>query len=63
MKKYAIVSQGVVENVVLWDGSSPCDAIPIDAILLPDTSNVCPGYTYDEANFVAPPEPVAPTFT
>ncbi|MCI3206574.1 MULTISPECIES: hypothetical protein [Pandoraea] len=55
MKKYAIIENGAVVNVVLWDGETKCDAIPDDAVELPDGSAVSPGYAFDGANFIAPP--------
>lgn len=61
MPRYAIVEDGNVVNVVLWDGSAECDSIPEDAIELPDDSPVGPGYSFGSDGFVAPPAPAAPS--
>lgn len=59
MNRYALVQNGVVVNVVLWDGQSPwTDSLAIT--LLAPGSPVCPGYTYDGTNFTAPPSPPPP---
>lgn len=62
-KRYAIVANGVVTNVVLWDGS-PHWAPPngSSANLLPDDSIVGSGYTFDGTNYVEP-VPVAPVLS
>lgn len=54
MSRYAIVQNGVVTNVVIWDGEAECAAIPADAIKLDDGSLVSPGYTYDGVTFTPP---------
>lgn len=62
--RYAVVTSGVVTNVILWDGVSPW-APPVGSTvqLLPDDSPVFPGYTFDGTTFTAPPAPApqAPT--
>lgn len=58
MNRYAIIENGVVVNVVLWDGQTQW-ADSQAAILLPAGSPVGPGYTYDGTNFTAPPPPPA----
>lgn len=60
MPRYAIVDGGAVDNVVLWDGESPCLAIPESAIQLPDDSPVGPGWMYANGQFTAPPQPEPP---
>lgn len=54
MGRFAIIEGGVVTNVVLWDGVAECDAIPANAIRLPDYSPVGPGYSSDGTNFSPP---------
>ena len=56
MANYALVVNGVVENIVIWDGDtntwSPPDGS--QAILIPDGEVVGIGYTYDGSVFSAP---------
>ncbi len=55
--RYAVVRDGVVENVVLWDGES--DWAPPEGSILVETAAAGPGDTYDGAKFrksVAPPQ-------
>jgi len=55
INRYTIVTNGVVENVVLWDGVS--DWAPpagSTANLLPDASPVAIGYTLDGTNYAEP---------
>jgi hypothetical protein len=58
MNSYAIVENGVVVNVVLWDGvvewTPPASAIVHQ---LQDGVSCGPGYTFDGTNFVGPPAP------
>ncbi len=62
MSRYAIVENGVVVNVVIWDGKTECAAIPDDAICLPSNSPVGPGFTFDGTAFAAPaPAPSIPS--
>lgn len=57
--RYAVSVNGVVADVVLWDGVSPWTPPEGSTVtLLPDDSPVFPGYTFDGTNFTAPP--VAP---
>ena len=57
MANYAVISNGVVENVIVWDGESeyPNSENLIDLSAHP---NVGPGYTYDGAAFTPPTQPV-----
>ncbi|WP_321789229.1 hypothetical protein [Burkholderia pyrrocinia] len=56
-EKYAIVRNGEVENVILWNGDEEIWQPPegAAAILLPEDSSVGIGYTFDGEQFVAPP--------
>lgn len=54
MKRIAMIKDGVVQNVALWDGVSPWDPagfVLIDVTAQPD---VAVGWTYDGINFLAP---------
>ncbi|MDE1006993.1 MAG: hypothetical protein OSB38_15130 [Paraburkholderia fungorum] len=53
MQNYAVVSNGVVENVIVWDGESE---YPDSAALISLASNpeVCPGYSYNGTTFSPP---------
>lgn len=52
--RYAVIANGAVENVIVWDGESeyPNSAQLID---LSEHPQVGPGYTYDGTTFTAPP--------
>jgi hypothetical protein len=56
INRYAIVEDGTVVNVALWDGTTEWDGNE-GAVLLPENSPVDLGYTYDGLNFTAPPPP------
>lgn len=67
MSKYALVKDGTVENVILWDGvpyAPATDEAPATgwnppdgytALPLEDDSSVGPGWTYDGTTFTALP--------
>lgn len=59
--RYAIVENGTVVNVVIWDGDTTVWQPPkgTTANLLPDDSPVSPGWTFDGTNY-APPATAAP---
>ncbi len=61
-QRYAIVRDGIVENVVLWDGDAEKWAPPkgAAAYAAPDDA-VSRGWTYADGAFVPPPAPV-PSF-
>jgi len=64
MGTYAVVEDGAVTNVVLWDGDAeewqpPANAL---AVLLDDGSSVGIGWTYANGEF-APPVAVQPVLT
>lgn len=59
MADYALVKNGVVENVIVWDGVKQAN---LDGDLIPADSNTRVGGTYDGSfHFVEPasPEPTA----
>jgi hypothetical protein len=53
MASYAVISNGVVENVIVWDGVAP---YPNSEALVDLTANpqVGPGYTYNGTTFTPP---------
>lgn len=56
--KYAIIKDGVVTNMIVWDGVSEYDYGASDGVLalkLNDDEQVGPGYLYDGKIFTAPP--------
>jgi hypothetical protein len=54
MANYAIVSNGVVENVIVWDGETPFPGS--DGLIdLASNPQVGPGYLYADGIFTAPP--------
>ena len=58
MARYAIVSNGTVENVSEWDGVTPWEPpAGTTAVACPD--NVAIGYTYDGAEWTPPSAPPA----
>jgi len=61
MNRYAIIANGVVANIVLWDGAASWTP-PTGSTtkLVPDNSQVNIGFAFDGTNFVAPAQP-APT--
>ena len=59
MADYALVKNGTVENIIVWNGVKP---VNLDGDLIPADSNARVGGTYDGAfHFVDPPalEPTA----
>lgn len=56
INRYAIVANGTVENVVMWDGDATTWQAPVGAAanILPDSLPVSPGYTFDGTNYEAP---------
>jgi hypothetical protein len=61
MANYAVISNDVVENVIVWDGAAP---YPNSEELIDLTANpqVGPGYTYNGTTFTAPAvRPSSPT--
>jgi hypothetical protein len=58
INSYAVAANGVVENIVLWDGESEWSPPEgATAVLIPSATEVNIGYAFDGTNF-ANPEPV-----
>ncbi len=56
--RWAIVIGGVVDNVVLWDGSASwAPPAGSDAVALADGQACGIGWTYDGTTFAEPEEP------
>ncbi len=55
LRRYAVVRDGVVENVVLWDGES--DWAPPEGSTLVEDIAAGPGDVYDGGNFHRPAPP------
>jgi hypothetical protein len=60
IKNYVIIENNLVTNVVVWDGDTTQWQPPQGSIALPQVSNEGIGWTYDGANFIAPPPALAP---
>ena len=56
INRYAIVENGVVTNVILWDEEATVWQPPTGstAYLLPANSPVAPKWTFDGTNYSAP---------
>ncbi|WP_156293358.1 hypothetical protein [Serratia oryzae] len=54
--KHCLVSGGIVENVILWDGATPVDFGDAEVIGVDDDCYVAPGFLYDGKEFSPPPE-------
>jgi len=55
--RYAIVRGQIVENVIIWDGTSSY-APPEGTILVPiNGAPAAPGYIYSDGKFIAPESP------
>lgn len=54
---YAIVANGVVVNIIVWDGDTSTWQPPqgSTAVAIPDGTFVNIGYLYDGTSFSAPP--------
>jgi hypothetical protein len=61
ISKYAVIDNGIVVNVVIWDGESDWSS-PVGCSIkqLPPDSPVGVGYAFDGSNF-APPVYTPPT--
>jgi hypothetical protein len=51
--RYAHIIDGVVDNVIRWDGEAEL-AVPGELVEVPEAAAVAPGWTYDGQAFVAP---------
>lgn len=56
MSNYALVKNGVVENVVVWDGKGELFSEFV-TVELNDDSVASVGWSYDGKEFTPPPEP------
>jgi hypothetical protein len=54
MARYAIVRQGIVRNVVDWDGDTERWSPPADTEAVLATGNVAPGWFYADGTFTEP---------
>lgn len=64
--RYAMIRDGVVENVSLWDGNMSTWQPPEDIICIPAPDEIGIGWTWDGKNWTAPvvsepPEELPPT--
>ncbi|HDT5217313.1 TPA: hypothetical protein RCG95_000027 [Enterobacter roggenkampii] len=57
--RYAVVKDGLVINIVSWDGIS--DWSPDDGVAVACPEDVSPGWLYDGDTFTNPDEPPEPT--
>lgn len=62
--RYALVSDGRVMDIALWDGVTPWSP-PEDlaAIAIPDGVRVCPGWSFVDGEFISPPPELPPDET
>ena len=63
MSNYAIVENGIVTNIVTWDGDAEKWSAPDGAIAVAISGEVpvCIGWTYADGTFSDPDAPPAPT--
>ncbi len=54
---YAIIKDGLVVAVAIWDGVTPWAP---DGQVVKITGDAWTGWTYANGEFIAPPEPVIP---
>lgn len=56
--RYAVIENGVVINVILWDGDAETWHPPAGASVnqLPDDSPVYAGFSFDGKQYTAPPQ-------
>lgn len=54
--KYAVIRNGTVENLVVWDGETDWTAPEGTEVVALDDRPAGPGWTYDGTSFTAPPE-------
>jgi len=55
--KYALINaDGLVVNAIVWDGQTDYTAPDgLAVVAIPDGVGAGPGWTYDGANWIAPP--------
>lgn len=56
MTRYAVVVDGQVVNLILWDGETPYEPEGV-AVALDADSPVGPGWAQVDGEWVAPPQP------
>lgn len=62
MEKYLeLNSDGLVINIVVWDGESPYNPDGHTILLCDDHPQASFGWTFDGDNWIAPPEPEVET--
>jgi hypothetical protein len=54
MKKIAMIRNGIVENVAIWDGISPWNPTDFELVEVTDQPQVGCGWSYSEGVFSAP---------
>lgn len=56
INQYAVVENGVVSNVVLWDGNEETWSPPVGSTvnLIPEGIEAGIGYTFNGTNYAAP---------
>jgi hypothetical protein len=53
---YAIIENGIVSNIVVWDGQAPWNPpVGANAVQIPDGAYIGIGSTYANGVFSAPP--------
>ncbi|HGK7376581.1 TPA: tail fiber assembly protein [Enterobacter asburiae] len=59
MKEFAVIKDGLVDNIILWDGEDNAFAKDIDGelIAIPESIQVGIGWSYEGEKFTSPPEP------
>lgn len=59
MKVFAVVKNGIVINIIMWDGEDKDFAKEIDGDLVASTEEQQPGigWLYDGERFITPPHP------
>lgn len=60
MTKYAVVKNGIVENVIIADATFVAGLEDVTAVSLPDSSLVSAGWLYNGSTFAQPAAPVVP---
>jgi hypothetical protein len=57
MKNFAIINNGIVENIIVWDTSNAYDPIG-QAVEISEGAFVSIGFLYQDGEFVDPNPPV-----
>lgn len=55
---YAIVNNGIVENVIVWDGETPYTPPEGSIIVQSDVAGIGWSYNYETGEFTPPESPV-----